>query len=122
MREQQLEGFEPAVGSRTVQVVYKGPFRQLIADDGTVFPRRARLGGSCEGRYYASSEAVEELAAGVVRASSLVQNVNSRPRGYSFSRRRLGSDYIRLLRFYLNPRRFPRGEQEYGVAIAQRRC
>ncbi len=43
MREQQLEGFEPAVGSRTVQVIYKGPFRQLIADDGTVFPRGERV-------------------------------------------------------------------------------
>jgi catechol 2,3-dioxygenase-like lactoylglutathione lyase family enzyme len=44
MREQQLEGFTPAADSKTVQVVYKGPFRQLVADDGTVFLRGERVG------------------------------------------------------------------------------
>jgi catechol 2,3-dioxygenase-like lactoylglutathione lyase family enzyme len=43
MREQQLEGFTPAAGPGAVEVVYKGPFRQLIADDGTVFVRGQRV-------------------------------------------------------------------------------
>ena len=43
MREQQLEGFAPATGSGVVQVIYKGPFRQLVADDGTVFVRGERV-------------------------------------------------------------------------------
>lgn len=43
MREQQLEGFKPAVSSGTVPVIYKGPFRQVTADDGTVLPRGGRV-------------------------------------------------------------------------------
>ena len=35
--------FEPVGGSKMEQVVYKGPFRQLIADDGTVFVRGERV-------------------------------------------------------------------------------
>ena len=43
MREQQLEGFKPAEGSAKIQVVYKGPFRQVIDDNGTVFGRGERV-------------------------------------------------------------------------------
>jgi catechol 2,3-dioxygenase-like lactoylglutathione lyase family enzyme len=43
MREQQLEGFKPAVPSGTVPVIYKGPFRQVTADDGTVLRRGERV-------------------------------------------------------------------------------
>jgi hypothetical protein len=61
-------------------------------------------------RSYGLSEAVEELAGGVVRASSLAENVNSRLRNYFFLRRQLGPDYLELLRFFLNHRRFVRSE------------
>jgi catechol 2,3-dioxygenase-like lactoylglutathione lyase family enzyme/SAM-dependent methyltransferase len=43
MREQQLEGFKPVSGSTRVVVVYKGPFRQVIDDDGTIFVRGERV-------------------------------------------------------------------------------
>jgi hypothetical protein len=43
MREQQLEGHKPAAGAGRVQVVYKGPFRQVSDDDGTVFVRGERV-------------------------------------------------------------------------------
>jgi catechol 2,3-dioxygenase-like lactoylglutathione lyase family enzyme len=43
MREQQLEGFKPASAAPSVPVVYKGPFRQVIGDDGTVFVRGERV-------------------------------------------------------------------------------
>jgi catechol 2,3-dioxygenase-like lactoylglutathione lyase family enzyme len=43
MREQQLEGFKPASGARQVTVIYKGPFRQVSGDDGTVFRRGQRV-------------------------------------------------------------------------------
>jgi hypothetical protein len=58
---------------------------------------------------------VTELAAGVVRASSVIENLNSRLRTYFFLRRHLGSDYLELLRFYLNHRRFPRSEHPERV-------
>ena len=40
------------------------------------------------------------------RASSLVENLNSRLRNYFFLRKQLGSDYLDLLRFFLNHRTF----------------
>src|SRR3954451_23714265 len=50
------------------------------------------------------------MAAQVVRASSLVENLNSRLRSYFFLRRQLGPDYLALLQFFLNHRRFLRSE------------
>jgi catechol 2,3-dioxygenase-like lactoylglutathione lyase family enzyme len=43
MREQQLEGFKPAAGAAQVLVVYKGPFRQVLDDNGTIFVRGERV-------------------------------------------------------------------------------
>lgn len=43
MREQQLEGFKALGGVTRVPAIYKGPFRQVAADDGTVFPRGERV-------------------------------------------------------------------------------
>ena len=50
-----------------------------------------------------------------MRASSLVENVNSRLRNYFFLRRQLGADYLALLQFYLNHRRFLRSEHQERV-------
>lgn len=58
---------------------------------------------------------VTELAAGVVRASSVIENLNSRLRTYFYLRRHLGADYLELLRFYLNHRRFLRSEHPERV-------
>ena len=55
------------------------------------------------------------MAARVVRASSLVENVNSRLRNYFFLRRQLGPDYLALLQFYLNHRRFERSDRQERV-------
>jgi hypothetical protein len=47
----------------------------------------------------------------VVLASSVIENLNSRLRGYFVLRRELGSDYLALLQFFLNHRRFLRSER-----------
>ncbi len=63
------------------------------------------------GRYFQRrSQAVEALRRWVVRASSRVENLNSRLRGYFFLRRHLGDDYLALHQFLLNHRRFPRSK------------
>lgn len=67
---------------------------------------RQRLGE----RYYGLSEAVKELRQSVVRASSMVENLNSRLRNYFFLRKQVGGDYLSLLQFFLNHRRFQRSE------------
>ena len=55
-------------------------------------------------------EAVTQLLGQVVRASSVIENLNSRLRSYFFLRRHLGGDYLALLQFFLNQRRFVRSE------------
>jgi hypothetical protein len=74
-------------------------------------PREAALRQALRGRCHAVSEAAAAVAAAVVRASSVVENVNSRLRSYFFLRRQLGPDYLALLQFFLNHRRFLRSER-----------
>jgi hypothetical protein len=71
--------------------------------------------------YFPLSQALEELRDRTVRASSVVENLNSRLRSYFFLRRHLGNDYLSLLQFFLNHRRFPRSErlQRVGKSPAE---
>lgn len=66
-------------------------------------------------RYGVLREAVAELLGQVVRASSVIENLNSRLRSYFFLRRHLGADYLTLLQFFLNHRRFVRSEHSERV-------
>jgi hypothetical protein len=66
-------------------------------------------------RYGVVREAVSEVLGQVVRASSVIENLNSRLRGYFFLRRHLGADYLALLQFFLNHRRFLRSEHPERV-------
>jgi hypothetical protein len=68
---------------------------------------RDQLGGW----YHPACRAIDALAAGAVRASSLVENLNGRLRTYFSLRRHLGPDYLELLRFYLNHRVLERSER-----------
>jgi transposase-like protein len=74
-------------------------------------PLRERL----RGRFYEVQAAVAALAQGTVRASSLVENLNSRLRSYFFLRRQLGSEYLTLLQFVLNHRRLERSDRPERV-------
>ena len=77
--------------------------------------REAALRETLRGRYYGVCADVQELSDRVVRASSLVENLNSRLRSYFFLRRQLGKDYLTLLQFFLNHRRYLRSEQPSRV-------
>lgn len=81
---------------------------QLPLDDPSRWPREAALRSQLAGRHFALRAAVVEIARKTVRASSLVENLNSRLRNYFFLRRHLGPDYLALLQFFLNHRRFLR--------------
>jgi hypothetical protein len=71
-------------------------------------PREAALWRALGERYHVAREAVAALLGSVVRASSVVENLNSRLRNYFFLRRQLGPEYLALLQFFLNHRRFLR--------------
>lgn len=72
---------------------------------------RQRLGA----RYYPLRQALQQLARATVRASSVIENLNSRLRNYFFLRRHIGGDYLALLQFFLNHRRFLRSEHAERV-------
>lgn len=82
--------------------------QELDADNPRRWPKEAALRQQLRGRFHDLSAAVAALARHTVRASSVVENVNSRLRNYFFLRRHLGQDYLHLLQFFLNHRRFPR--------------
>ena len=69
-----------------------------------------RLHHQIGSQFYLLVEAVEQAMKETPRASSLVENFNSRLRNYFFLRRTLGNDYLDLLRFFLNHRTFMRSE------------
>jgi hypothetical protein len=77
--------------------------------------REAALREILRGRYHGVCADVQELSDRVVRASSLVENLNSRLRTYFFLRRQLGNDYLTLLQFFLNHRRYLRSEDPSRV-------
>lgn len=63
----------------------------------------------------AGDPALLALCERTVRASSVIENINSRVRLYIFLRRSLGSAHLDLVRFFLNHRRFLRSEHPERV-------
>ena len=59
-------------------------------------------------RFYGIDNDVQKIIDNTVRASSIVENLNSRLRNYFFLRKTVGNDYLELLQFFLNHRRFMR--------------
>jgi hypothetical protein len=74
-------------------------------------PLRARL----EAKFLPLQQAVRLVMDDTARASSLVENLNSRLRTYFFLRRDLGDGYLHLLRFFLNHHRFQRSRRPARV-------
>jgi len=87
----------------------------LVATNPRRWQREADLRQLLRDRFNDLQQAVRKLAKRTVRASSAVENLNSRLRKYFFLRRQLGPDYLVLLQFYLNHRCFPRSEHKERV-------
>ena len=62
------------------------------------------------GKFHSVMKAVGKALEETPRASSMVENLNSRLRNYFFLRRSLGDDYLSLLQFSLNHRQFMRSQ------------
>jgi hypothetical protein len=63
---------------------------------------------------------VKQVLKDTIRASSVVENLNSRLRNYFTLRRILGREYLTLLQFFLNHRRFMRSERSERVGKSPR--
>lgn len=89
--------------------------QELPASNPEHWRRAGALRGQLGQRYDQLQQWVKVLRGGVVRASSVVENLNSRLRNYFFLRREVGGSYLELLRFFLNQRRFLRSEHPERV-------
>ena len=69
-----------------------------------------QLHSQLSNKFYAVMKAVDAALKQTPRASSMVENLNSRLRNYFFLRRSLGDDYLSILRFFLNHRCFLRSQ------------
>ena len=77
--------------------------------------RRGELQAKHGAAYHGLECAVLEAMTDVPRASSLVENLNSRLRNYFFLRHHIGNGYLDLLAFYLNHHRFDRSDRAERV-------
>jgi len=77
--------------------------------------REARVRQKLRGKFHAVQTTVRQIMAETPRASSIVENYNSRLRGYFFLRRQIGHGCLDLLRFFLNHRCFPRSQRPERV-------
>ena len=80
-----------------------------------------QLHSRLSGKFYGVMKAVGKALEETPRASSMVENLNSRLRNYFFLRRSLGDDYLSTLQFFLNHRCFLRSEvpERVGKSPAQ---
>ncbi len=81
----------------------------------TYWQRQGRLRKKLRRKFHLAEQGVGEVLATTPRASSIVENLNSRLRNYFFLRRYIGNGYLDLLRFFLNHRRFLRSERPERV-------
>lgn len=77
--------------------------------------RQAQLRKKLPDRFDHLEMSVCEVLSETPRASSIVENLNSRLRNYFFLRRHIGNGYLHLLRFFLNHRRFQRSDRPERV-------
>jgi hypothetical protein len=71
-------------------------------------------------KFHGVVDAVVDAMKHIPRASSLVENLNSRLRNYFFLRRQLGTPYLGLLQFFLNHRTFIRSRRLERVGKSPR--
>lgn len=76
---------------------------------------RKKLHVDLRKKFHAVQIGVREIMAETPRASSIVENLNSRLRNYFFLRRHIGNRYLGLLRFFLNHRRYLRSDRPERV-------
>lgn len=82
----------------------------LNQEDSPYWVQKATLQKKLGHNFFPIYQAVQESLANTPRASSLVENLNSRLRNYFFLRRHIGNRYLELLQFFLNHRKFMRSE------------
>ena len=82
--------------------------QSISARDNLYWEKAKFLQPLMKGCFHVVEKAIQSLIEETVRASSMVENLNSRLRNYFFLRKTLGNNYLGLLQFFLNHRRYMR--------------
>lgn len=96
--------------------VNRNDVRALYELQGQPFSNQSRwekdalLRSALGSKFYPVESEVKRILSDTVRASSVVENLNSGLRNYFTLRRYLGKEYLSILQFFLNHRRFMRSE------------
>ena len=90
-------------------------WQTLAPTTATYWARAGELHRQVGKQFHPLQQALLDLRQRLHRASSLVENLNSRLRNYFFLRRHLGSPYLELLRFFLNHHPFQRSHHPQRV-------
>lgn len=109
--DKDLQGLADEHGIDLYLVRQAFELQSISAKDNRYWRRREGLYRKIGARFYALQEALQDLIQKTVRASSIAENINSRLRNYFFLRKTLSSDYLELLQFFFNHRRFMRSSR-----------
>lgn len=89
---------------------------ELSTHTSAYWAKASTLHRQLHDRFFALQQAIRQLRQRFHRASSLVENFNSRLRNYFFLRRHIGPAYLDLLRFFLNHHPYERSEKPQRCA------
>lgn len=89
--------------------------QSLDKKQNAYWQQEQKLRQRLRGRFHEVRAAVLQVMADTPRASSIIENLNSRLRDYFFLRHHLSGDYLELLRFFLNHHRFLRSDRPERV-------
>jgi len=119
--DSQLQALADCFGVDAEQAHALFEIQALPLDQPQRWQREGALRGSLGKCFAPLKEEITQLIDTTVRASSVVENLNSRLRNYFFLRKQIGPEYLDLLRFFLNHRRFIRSEhpERVGKSPAQ---
>ena len=82
--------------------------------------QESKLRRTLKGKFYLLESEIKQILSDTIRASSVVENLNSRLRNYFTLRRMLGKEYLAILQFFLNHRRFMRSKHPERVGKSPR--
>lgn len=113
--DKDLENLAEAHGVNVYYVRQILELQNISPEENLYWERAAYIHSKVGGRFHAIQEKAHRITEKVIRASSIVENLNSRLRAYFFLRKILGNGYLELLQFFLNHRRFMRSNRSERV-------
>ena len=105
------EEFE--VNPHLIRSVYEAQGMPLSSQSR--WEKEATLRKKLGAKFHSTELKIKKILEETVRASSVVENLNSRLRNYFTLRKVLDKEYLTLLQFFLNHRRFMRSERPERV-------